>query len=127
MAYRWPSGTVCKWIDLDVADRACPVCERCMHVCDHRYHHLWTLEGPTQVVNRLVRCPEPSCESRGHTFSPEAELYISMPCWCLVWDVLCWLGHPDVPTSTLDFTFCNYPGRLRVPIQSAFTEFLRKG
>src|SRR6266446_3871268 len=93
MAYRWPSGTVCKWIDLDVADRACPVCERCMHVCDHRYHHLWTLEGPTQVVNRLVRCPEPSCESRGHTFSPEAELSISMPRWCLGWDVLCWLGH----------------------------------
>src|SRR6266567_8327299 len=50
-------------------------------------------EGPTQVVNRLVRCPEPSCESRGHTFSPEAELSISMPRWCLGWDVLCWLGH----------------------------------
>ena len=64
-----------------------------MHVCDHRYHHLWTLEGPTQVVNRLVHCPDPSCESRGRTFSPEAELSISMPRWCLGWDVLCWLGH----------------------------------
>jgi len=64
-----------------------------MHVCDHRYHHLWTLEGPTQVVNRLVRCPEPSCASRGHTFSPAAELSISMPRWCLGWDVFCWLGH----------------------------------
>jgi hypothetical protein len=93
MAYRWPVGTVFKRIDLDVADRSCPVCERCMHVCDHRYHHLWTLEGPTQVVNHLVRCPEPSCESRGHTFSPEAELSISMPRWCLGWDVFCWLGH----------------------------------
>src|SRR5437867_1652139 len=57
------------------------------------YHHLWTLEGPTQVVNRLVRCPEPSCASRGRTFSPEAALSISMPRWCLGWDVLCWLGH----------------------------------
>ena len=93
MAYRWPAGTVFKRIDLDVADRSCPVCERCMHVCDHRYHHLWTLEGPTQVVNRLVRCPEPSCESRGRTFSPAAELSISMPRWCLGWEVLCWLGH----------------------------------
>ena len=64
-----------------------------MHVCDHRYHHLWTLQGPTQVVNRLVRCPEPSCESRGRTFSPAAELSISMPRWCLGWDVFCWLGH----------------------------------
>jgi len=64
-----------------------------MHVCDHRYHHLWTFQGATQVINRLVRCPDPSCESRGRTCSPEAELSISMPRWCLGWDVLCWLGH----------------------------------
>jgi hypothetical protein len=93
MAYRWPAGTAFKRIDMDVADRACPVCACSMHVCDHRSHHLWTLEGPTQVVNRLVRCPEPSCAHRGRTFSPEAEWSISMPRWCLGWEVLCWLGH----------------------------------
>ena len=93
MAYRWPAGTAFKRIDVDVENRACPVCACYMHVCDHRYHHLWTLQGPTRVVNRLVRCPEPSCESRGRTFSPEAELSISMPRWCLGWDVFCWLGH----------------------------------
>jgi hypothetical protein len=93
MAYRWPAGTAFKRIDVDVEDRVCPVCACYMHVCDHRYHHLWTLQGPTQVVNRLVRCPEPSCASRGRTFSPEAELSISMPRWCLGWDVFCWLGH----------------------------------
>jgi hypothetical protein len=64
-----------------------------MHVCDHRYHRLWTFEGATQVVNRLVHCPDASCKSRGRTFSPEAELSISMPRWCIGWDVLCWLGH----------------------------------
>jgi hypothetical protein len=93
MAYRWPAGTVFKRIDLDVEDRSCPVCDRDMHICDHRYHHLWTLQGPTQVVNRLVRCPDSTCESRGQTFSPEAELSISMPRWCVGWDVFCWLGH----------------------------------
>jgi hypothetical protein len=93
MAYRWPAGTVFKRMDLDVEDRSCPVCDRDMHVCDHRYHHLWTLQGPTQVVNRLVRCPDPTCEKRGQTFSPEAELSISMPRWCMGWDVFCWLGH----------------------------------
>ena len=93
MAYRWPAGTVFKRIDLDVEDRSCPVCDRDMHVCDHRSHHLWTLQGPTQVVNRLVRCPDPTCENRGQTFSPEAELSISMPRWCMGWDVFCWLGH----------------------------------
>jgi len=93
MAYRWPVGTAFKRVELDVEDRSCPVCGRDMHVCDHRYHHLWTLQGPTQVVNRLVRCPDASCESRGRTFSPEAELSISMPRWCLGWEVFCWLGH----------------------------------
>jgi hypothetical protein len=93
MAYRWPAETVFTRIDLDVEERSCPICDRAMYVCDHRYHHLWTLAGPTQVVNRLVRCPDPTCDSRGRTFSPEAELSISMPRWCLGWDVLCWLGH----------------------------------
>jgi hypothetical protein len=93
MAYRWPAGTAFKRITLDVEDCWCPVCDRYMYVCDHRYHHLWTLQGPTQVVNRLVRCPDASCASRGRTFSPEAELSLSMPRWCIGWDVLCWLGH----------------------------------
>src|SRR5438477_9216895 len=93
MAYRWPAGTIFKRIALEVEDRSCPVCDRYMHVCDHRYHSLWTFAGPTQVVNRLVRCPDTSCQSRGRTFSPEAELSMSMPRWCMGWDVLCWLGH----------------------------------
>jgi hypothetical protein len=93
MAYRWPAGTVFNRLTLDVEDRSCPVCGRYMHVCDHRYHHLWTFQGATEVINRLVRCPDPSCESRGRTFSPEAALSISMPRWCLGWDVFCWLGH----------------------------------
>jgi hypothetical protein len=93
MAYRWPAGTVFTRIALDVEERSCPGCARAMHVCDHRYHHLWTVAGPTQVVNRLVRCPDPTCDSRGQTFSPEAEWSISMPRWCIGWEVLCWLGH----------------------------------
>ena len=93
MAYRWPAETAFKRMVLDVEDRSCPVCDRYMHVCDHRSHHLWTLAGPTQVVNHLVRCPDSSCESRGRTFSPATELSISMPRWCRGWDVLCWLGQ----------------------------------
>jgi hypothetical protein len=108
MAYRWPAGTAFKRITLDVEDCWCPVCDRHMHVCDHRYHHLWTLEGPTQVVNHLVRCPDASCASRGRTFSPEAELSLSMPRWCIGWDVFCWLGqrrfvrHWSVPQLRLE-------------------------
>src|ERR1043166_2941278 len=90
MAYRWPAGTVFTRIDLDVEERSCPGCDRAMHVCDHRYHHLWTLTGPTQVVNRLVRCPDPTCDSRGQPFSAEAALSISMPRWCMGCVVLAW-------------------------------------
>jgi len=108
MAYRWPAGTVFNRLTLDVEDRSCPVCSRSMHVCDHRDHHLWTFQGATQVINRLVRCPDPSCESRGRTFSPEAALSISMPRWCLGWEVFCWLGqrrfarHWSVPQLRLE-------------------------
>ena len=80
MAYRWPAGTTFKRIALEVEDRSCPVCDRYMHVCDHRYHALWTFEGPTQVVNRLVRCPDTSCQSRGSTFSPEVGCRTSLSC-----------------------------------------------
>src|SRR3989475_4920061 len=93
MAYRWPAGRIFNRLTLDVEDRSCPVCGRSMHVCDHRDHHLWTFQGATQVINRLVRCPDPSCEGRGRTFSPEAALSLSMPRWCIGWDVFCWLGH----------------------------------
>jgi hypothetical protein len=96
MAYRWPAGTAFKRIDRDVEARAGPVCACSLHVCDHRYHPLWTLEGPTQVVNRRVRCPEPSCAHRGRPFSPEAAWSISMPRWWLGWDVVCWLGQRRV-------------------------------
>src|SRR5712664_3540924 len=99
MAYRWPAGSVFNRLTLDVEDRSCPVCGRSMHVCDHRSHHLWTFQGATQVINRLVRCPDPSCESRGRTFSPEAELSISMPRWCLGWEVflLAWTSSLFAP------------------------------
>ena len=90
MASRWPAGTACTRMDLEVEERSCPVCERDMHVCDHRSHPLWTCEGPTQVVNRLVRCPAPSCDSQGRACSPETAWSIRMPRWCMGWDVLCW-------------------------------------
>jgi hypothetical protein len=93
MAYRWPVGTVFNRLTLDVEDRSCPVCNRSMPVCDHRYHHLWTFQGATQVINRLVRCPAPSCESRGRTFSPAAAWSSSMPRWGRGGEVFCWLGH----------------------------------
>jgi len=92
MASRWPAGTVCHRQTVDVEERSGPVCGRSRHVCDHRSHYLWTFQGATAVINRLVRCPDPSGESRGRPCSPEAAWAIRMPRGCLGGEVLCWLG-----------------------------------
>src|SRR4030095_9488936 len=81
MAYRWPAGTAFKRIDMDVADRACPVCACSMHVCDHRSHHLWTLEGadaggqpPGALSGALVRASGAHLQPRSRMVHQHAAL-----------------------------------------------------
>lgn len=93
MPHRWPSepGLV-RW-ELNVVDRACSVCGRRMHVCDHRHHPIYTLAGPRLLVNRLVHCPDVLCAGHRHTVSPEAEAAIALPRSIIGWDLFCWMGH----------------------------------
>lgn len=93
MPHRWPSepGLV-RW-ELNVVDRACRVCGRRMHVCDHRRHPIYTLKGPRLLINRLVHCPDVFCAGRRHTVSPEAEAAIALPQSIIGWDLFCWMGH----------------------------------
>jgi hypothetical protein len=79
--------------ELDVLDRACPVCGRGMHICDHRYRHFHTLEGPVELVCKLNHCPDPACPGHATTKSPELEVTIALPKWAIGWDVFCWIGH----------------------------------
>jgi hypothetical protein len=81
-----------RW-DLDVVDRACRVCGRKMHVCDHRRHPIYTLQGPRLLVNRLVHCVDTACAGHHRTVSPEAEASIALPRSILGWDLFCWIGH----------------------------------
>ena len=53
MPYKWPLDTNYTLRELDVLDRACPACGRMMHICDHRYRRLHTLEGPVQLICKL--------------------------------------------------------------------------
>jgi hypothetical protein len=64
-----------------------------MHVCCHRLRHLFTLDGPVELLLRLVSCPHEECAGQGRTYSPEAETAVAMPRWTLGWDVFCWLGY----------------------------------
>ena len=93
MPYKWPLDTDFALWELDVLDRACPACGRMMHICDHRYRRLLTLEGPVQLVCKLNHCPDRDCPGHAKTKSPEQEAAIAPPNWAIGWDVFCWIGH----------------------------------
>ena len=93
MPYAWPKDTDFTQWELDVLNRACSVCGRGMYICDHRYRHFHTLEGPVELVCKLNHCPDPACPGHAHTKSPELEVTIALPKWAIGWDVLCWIGH----------------------------------
>ena len=93
MPYQWPKDTDFALWELDVLDRDCSVCGRRMYICDHRYRHLHTLEGPVELVCKLNHCPDPRCPGHTKTKSPEPEAMIAPPSWAIGWDVFCWIGH----------------------------------
>src|SRR2546427_271244 len=93
MPYSWPKDTDFALWELDVLDRACPVCGRRMYICDHRYRHFHSLEGPVELVCKLNHCPDPACPGHATTKSPELEVTIALPKWAIGWDVLCWIGQ----------------------------------
>jgi hypothetical protein len=93
MPYKWPADTDFALWELDVLDRDCRVCGRRMYVCDHRYRHFHTLEGPVELVCKLNHCPDPLCPGHTKTKSPELEVTIALPKSAIGWDVLCWIGH----------------------------------
>jgi hypothetical protein len=93
MPYTWAKDTDFSQWELDVLDRDCPFCGRMMYVCDHRYRHFHTLEGPVELVCKLNHCPDFACPGHFQTKSPELEVTIALPKWAIGWDVLCWIGH----------------------------------
>jgi hypothetical protein len=93
MAYRWPVDTDFALWELDVLDRNCPVCSRMMHICDHRYRRIHTLDGPVQLICKLNHCPDPTCPGHAKTKSPELEITLALPQVAIGWDVFCWIGH----------------------------------
>jgi hypothetical protein len=78
--------------ELDVLDRDGAFCGRMMHICDHRYRHFYTLEGPVELVCKLNPCPNPDGPGHAQTKSPEMELAIALPAWAIAWDVFCGIG-----------------------------------
>jgi len=92
MRYRWPEDTQFTQVMLSVEQEACALCQRHLHVCDHRFHPLLSLQGPLRLVCKLAHCPDPGCPAHGHTLSPLAESQLTLPYWLIAWDVFSWLG-----------------------------------
>ncbi len=93
MPHHWPADTDFALLELDVLDRDCPFCGRLMHICDHRYRHFHSLEGPVELVCKLNHCPDVACQGHAKTKSPELEMTIALPRMAIGWDVFCWIGH----------------------------------
>src|SRR5215831_7935064 len=92
MRYRWPENTQFTRVVLSVEQEVCSVCQRHLHVCDHRFHPILSLQGPLQLVCKLAHCPDPGCPAHCHTLSPLAEAQLTLPYWLIGWDVFSWLG-----------------------------------
>jgi hypothetical protein len=92
MRYCWPAETVFRQEILTVEQETCTLCQRLLSICDHRFHRIFTLNGPVEIVCKLAHCPDPDCPDHRHTKSPLAEAQITLPWWLIGWDVFCWLG-----------------------------------
>jgi MULE transposase domain len=93
MRFRWPADTVFTQRILTVEQETCVLCQRTLAICDHRFHRIFTFQGPLEIVCKLVHCPDRHCPAHAHTLSPLAEAQLTLPWWAIGWDVFCWLGH----------------------------------
>jgi len=93
MRPRWPEDTRFTRVVLEVEDNVCAVCGAALHICDHRRHRIFTLQGPVEVVCKLAHCSDRQCAAHAKTRSPYAETILTLPWWLIGWDVFCWMGH----------------------------------
>ena len=93
MRHRWPAGTSFDKVVLEVEEEVCAACGQPLHVCDHRRHRIYTLQGPVELRCKLAHCCDRNCAARSKTLSPYAEMALTLPWWLVGWDVFCWMGH----------------------------------
>ncbi|MBF0443476.1 MAG: hypothetical protein HQK54_16335 [Oligoflexales bacterium] len=93
VGHRWQASTKFNKIMLSAEILICPICGKKLKICDHRHHKIYTLNGPQHLVCQLTCCVNPDCPKQWETYSPSAEMQITMPFWLIGWDVFSFIGH----------------------------------
>ena len=78
------------WCSMSRGD-SCEHCGATLHICDHRFHRIHTLQGPVELLCRLAHCSDCLCPLRCQTLSPAAELSLTLPWWTIRLGVFCWM------------------------------------
>src|SRR5262249_41354821 len=77
----WPEDTVFRRPVLDVESDSSEHCGATLHVCDHRFHRIHTLQGPVELPCRLAHCSDCLCPLRCQTLRrPRAEVLLRDSC-----------------------------------------------
>src|SRR5262249_1567690 len=75
----WPEDTVFRRLVLDVESDSCEHCGATLHVCDHRFHRIHTLQGPVELPCRLAHCSDCLCPLRCQTLRRRVVIRIFPP------------------------------------------------
>src|SRR5262245_51687203 len=118
MRHQWPSDTVFTRVELVSQERTCSCGRRCK-ICDHRRHPVYTLDGPLEIICKLLHCPDKACQHHCRTISPSDELAIAPKGWLIAWDLFAFIGHrrfarhwsvPDIRNELKDsYSICLSP------------------
>src|SRR6266478_3483484 len=83
MRHCWSEDTRFTRVVLEVEDNVCAVCGAALHICDHRRHRIFTLQGPVEVVGKFAHGSDRHCAARVKTRSPYAETTLTLTGWLI--------------------------------------------
>jgi len=103
MPSRWPSTVEFQEVVVHVDETICASCGGPLRFRKIRHHCFYTLQGPVDLVCHQKCCADTQCPAQNVLVSPGEERRLTMPRWCMGWDLSLWLGfrrykrHWDIP------------------------------
>jgi hypothetical protein len=92
MPSRWSSTVEFQEVAAYVTRTTCAYCGGPLRVRKIRHHRFYTLSGPVDLVCHQRCCADMQCPAHNVLVTPDEEQRLTMPRWCMGWDLLLWLG-----------------------------------